>query len=271
MRARRSPPDPNLEVARATTRRVARTFGLACRILPAAVRDEVYRLYLVFRTLDDAVDHGRPGAEARIEAVERWARGGAAGSREARLLAEIDGRHPLPRSALVDFCRGMRDDLAARAIVTEADLDEYCYRVAGTVGVVMSAVLGTRAPAEREAAALGMAMQRTNILRDVDEDGARGRVYLPREALDRHGGDGAEGRERLMREQIARAEADYEHGLAGIRKLARGGRAVRAAAVMYREILRRIEQDGYGRSGERAVVSRRRKVALAARHGLRTR
>lgn len=271
MLGRRSPPDGNLEVARATTRRVARTFALACRILPAAVRDDVYRLYLVFRTLDDAVDHGQPGAEARIEAVERWARGCPPGSREARLLAEVDARHPLPRPALGDFCRGMRDDLAARAIVTESDLDEYCYRVAGTVGVVMSAVLGTRAPAEQEAAALGMAMQRTNILRDLEEDSARGRVYLPRETLDRHGGDGAEGREGLMRDQIARADADYEQGLAGVRKLARGRPAVRAAAVMYREILRKIERDGYGRSGQRAVVSRRRKLALAARHGLRTR
>src|SRR5918998_1691293 len=89
--------------------------------------------------------------------------------RVARLLAQVAGRHPVPRPALVDFCRGMRDDLEGRPLRNEEDLDRYCYRVAGTVGLVLAAVLGTRAPAEREAAALGIAMQRTNILRDLDE------------------------------------------------------------------------------------------------------
>lgn len=271
MRARRSPPDATLREARTTTRRVARTFALACRLLPAAVRDDVYRLYLVFRTLDDAVDEGQPGASARVEAVERWARGGPAESREARLLAEVDARRALPREALLDFCRGMRDDLDERPVHTDADLDRYCYRVAGTVGVTMAAVLGTRAPAEREAAALGMAMQRTNVLRDVEEDRVRGRVYLPRQAIDRYRGEGGEGREALVREQIVRADALYEEGLAGVSKLACGRRAVRAAGMMYREILREIERDGYGRSRRRVVVSRGRKLALAARHGLLTR
>ena len=265
-----SQPDAALREARSTTRRVARTFALACRLLPAAVRDDVYRLYLVFRTLDDAVDHGDPAAEERVAAVERWARGGAASSREAGLLAQVAERHPVPRPALVDVCRGMRDDLEGRALRSEEDLDRYCYRVAGTVGLVLAAVLGTKAPAEREAAALGMAMQRTNILRDLDEDGARGRSYLPDAA--RSGSSFAAratgARERLVRAQIARADADYELGVAGIAKLARGRRAVRAAAFMYREILREIERDGYGRSRARAVVPRRRKLALALRHGL---
>src|SRR5918997_607812 len=186
-----SQPDAALREARVTTRRVARTFALACRLLPTPVRDDVYRLYLVFRTLDDAVDHGDPAAEERVAAVERWARGGAASSREAGLLAQVAERHPVPRPALVDFCRGMRDDLEGRALRSEEDLDRYCYRVAGTVGLVLAAVLGTRAPAERE-----------------------------------------------------------------------------AAAFMYREILREIERDGYGLSRARAVVPRRRKLALALRHGL---
>lgn len=264
----RSRPDATLSEARATTRHVARTFALACRLLPAGVRDDVYRLYLVFRTLDDAVDEARAGAEARVDAVEGWARGGPAESREARLLAAVDSRRPLPRDALLDFCRGMRDDLAERAVISEADLDEYCYRVAGTVGVTMAAVLGTRGPAEREAAALGMAMQRTNVLRDVEEDRARGRVYLPREAIERHAGDHAGGFEELIREQIVRADALYDEGLAGVAKLACGRRAVRVAGVMYREILREIERDGYGRSRRRVVVSRARKLALAARYGV---
>ena len=270
--ARRSPPDVTLRRARATTRRVARTFSLACRLLPATVRDDVYRLYLVFRTLDDAVDEGEPDAAACVAAVERWARGAAPDSPEAELLAGIAARHPLPRAALVDFCRGMRDDLERRPILTEADFDAYCYRVAGTVGLTVAAVLGTTAPAEREAAALGMAMQRTNILRDLREDDAHGRRYLPTagsSGSDTSGPPGVHGDgDGLVRAQIARADAHYEEGMAGIPKLRVGRRAVRAAAAMYREILREIERRDYGRSPGRAVVPRRRKLTLVARHAL---
>jgi len=255
-----------LAEARRTTERVARTFALACRLLPRTVRDDVYLLYLVFRTLDDLVDHGRPEAEPRLVEVERWARGGRPGSREARVLHVVAGRHPLPRHAILDFCAGMRDDLEGRTIATEPELDGYCYRVAGTVGIVMAAVLGTRTPAaERHAAALGMAMQRTNILRDIDEDLATGRVYLASETLDRFGSFAPGAREALMRDQIARADALYDVGVEGIPLLQHGRRAVAAAAGMYREILRQIEREGYGREPGRAVVPRGRKLAVAGR------
>ena len=92
--------------ARDTTRRVGRTFAIACRLLPRALRDDVYLLYLVFRTLDDLVDERDPEALARIEAVERWSRGGDAVSRETEILASLASRHSLPGGALRDFCRG---------------------------------------------------------------------------------------------------------------------------------------------------------------------
>ncbi|HEV2819881.1 MAG TPA: squalene/phytoene synthase family protein [Solirubrobacteraceae bacterium] len=261
-------PDPVLAEARATTRRVARTFAVSCRLLPREVRDDVHRLYLVFRTLDDLVDHGHPEAQARVEAVEAWCADGTADSREAALLADLAARHPLPRDAVRDFCAGMREDLAGARLSTEADLDRYCYRVAGTVGVVMAELLGVgdREAALRAAAALGMAMQRTNILRDIDEDLAKGRVYLPREAIDRCGCTLDPGcREALVRDQIARADALYDRGVEGVDLLLRGRRAVGAAAAMYREILRQIEREGYGAQPGRAVVPRRRKLLVAAR------
>ncbi|HEU4656282.1 MAG TPA: squalene/phytoene synthase family protein [Capillimicrobium sp.] len=262
--------DGDLLEARATTRRAARTFSLACRLLPRDVRDDVYLLYLVFRRLDDAVDEGEPDAEERLAAVEAWAAGAAGrgpASREARVLEELARRHPLPRSAFADFCRGMRDDLERVPVETEDDLDRYCYRVAGTVGVVMAHMLGMRdaARALPAAAALGMAMQRTNVLRDIDEDLAVGRVYVPTATLGRLGGSLTPGeRERVLRDQIARADALYDHGCDGIPLLVRGRRAIRSAAAMYREILRQIERDGYGARPGRAVVPRRRKLVVAA-------
>jgi phytoene synthase len=258
------------EQARATTQRVARTFALACRLLPRGIRDDVYLLYLVFRTLDDLVDEGRPEAAARLAAVEGWCRGGVPATTEARILDELDGRHALPRDALLDFCAGMRSDLNHVSPRTEADLDRYCYRVAGTVGVVMTALLGVRdgadpAAARRAASALGIAMQRTNILRDLDEDAAAGRRYVSDDAVALHGPPVPGARAALLRDQIARADARYDEGLAGLPALACGATAIRAAAVMYREILRQLERDGLGAQAGRAVVPGRRKLVLVAR------
>jgi phytoene synthase len=257
-----------LAVARETTHRVARTFSLACRLLPRDVRDDVYRLYLVFRTLDDLVDDGVPCADERIAALERWCEGGPATSRETRTLAALDARHGLPRDALADFAAGMRQDLDGWRPVREEDVDAYCYRVAGTVGIVMAHLLGFNgdvAEVRRTASALGMAMQRTNILRDLDEDAASGRCYVAEETVGRFGPPVPGAREALLRDQIARADALYDEGLRGVPLLLRGRFAIRSAAAMYREILRAIERDGYGRRPGRAAVGTTRKLAVLAR------
>ena len=261
-------PRATVREARRTTNRVARTFAIACRFLPRACRHDVYLLYLVFRTLDDLVDEHRPEAAARVAAVAAWAAGRTQErTPEVDVLERVDARTPLPRASFAAFCAGMRTDLEEEPFATEADVDRYCYRVAGTVGEVMAAVLGTsdERTAWRAAAALGMAMQRTNILRDIDEDAAGGRLYLSQEAVFRFGTPVPGVREALLREQIARADALYEEGLAGVRLLSRGRAAVRVAAWMYREILRQIERDGYGARSGRAVVPRQRKLWIATR------
>src|SRR5829696_4000137 len=257
--------------ARATTRSVARTFALACRLLPRAVRDDVYLLYLVFRTLDDLVDERRPEAAERVEAVAAWGEGRpGVRTREVAALEALASRHPVPPQAMADFCAGMRQDIERATFATEAQVDLYCYRVAGTVGLMMAAILGMRDPARAQpaAAALGMAMQRTNILRDIDEDAAAGSSYVARETIGRLGPPEPGLREALVRDQIARAEALFDQGMAGIPELRQGRRAIAAAAAMYREILREIERGGYGAQPGRAVVSGRRKLAVGLRAAL---
>ena len=281
-----------LPEARQTINRVARSFSLAARLLPSQIRSDVELLYLVLRTLDDLVDvdvraggSTRDAAERRIAAAEAWATGetdsAAAASRELMILGDLARRHPeLPRDAVHDFLAGMRADLAGPQIATDEDATHYCYQVAGTVGRLMAAMLGVTPGREREAdraaRALGSAMQRTNILRDIDEDLANGRVYLSATSLRAHNIDpavtsgptsllGAD-RGELLRDEIARADAEYDEGLNGIRYLEHGGRSIRAAALLYREILRQIERDGYGaRRPHRPVVGRARKAALIAR------
>ncbi len=264
--------------------RVARTFDLATRFFPPAVRTDVRRLYLVLRTLDDLVDHADPRAAAATDELLAWTAGAEPASRETRLLADLAGRHPaFPRDAVADFAAGMRADLAGPAHRTEADLALYCYRVAGTVGRMMCAVLGVRddagAEADAGARALGGAMQRTNILRDLAEDGRAGRVYLPDDALREAGIDPVRAasvlagfptlpeptRRAIIAPQAERAEADYAAGMAAIGALANGRRAVGAAALMYREILRTIVREEYGGRRDRVVVSRGRKGLLLVR------
>ena len=286
-----------LPEARQTINRVARSFSLAARLLPNQIRNDVELLYLVLRTLDDLVDvdvraggSTRDAAERRIAAIEAWASGKGIGataanapevSRELLILDDLARRHPdLPRDAVHDFLAGMRADLAGPQIETDQDAAHYCYQVAGTVGRLMASMLGVAPSHEREAdraaRALGSAMQRTNILRDIDEDLANGRVYLSAASLRAHNINPAAAsgstslrdadRGELLRDEIARADTEYDEGLNGIRYLTHGGRSIRAAALLYREILRQIERDGYGaRRPHRPVVGRARKAALLAR------
>lgn len=268
-----------LPEARATITRAARSFSLAARLLPPPIREDVELLYLVLRTFDDLVDRaGTHPAHAavsdRLAAVEAWAAGLPLAvpvlTRETRILEELARRHPtLPRDAVTDFTAGMRQDLAGPVIGTEADLDRYGYRVAGTVGRLMAAILGADGTeADHAARSLGIAMQRTNILRDIDEDLARGRCYIPSETLAAHGIDGPlalrhADRRALLRDGIRRADDAYEIGIAGIGRLRHGRRSIVAAARLYREILRRIETDGLGaRRPHRAIVGRGRRVRI---------
>jgi phytoene synthase len=263
--------EESLPAAVEVTNRVARTFALAIRFLPAPIRRDVYLLYLVCRVLDDLVDTAQPEARRRIEEVRAWAAGGGpAAGREEDILADLFRRYPaMPRHAVVDFCDGQLDELNGTRIETEVDLDLHAYRVAGTVGLLMAGILGVSDGAAQGAArALGIAMQRTNILRDIDEDLNRGRVYIPARTMAKMGirDLARDDRTELLTLEIAIADRRYEEGLAGTRYLQQGGRSVRAAGVMYREILRQIEREGLGRiRPQRVSVSTRRKLWLAGR------
>ena len=202
----------------------------------APLRDDVYLLYLVFRTLDDLVDEGTPDAARARRGGRALVRTATAASDRARsrVLEDLASRHPLPRAALARLLRGHALGPRGRARSrTEAELDALLLPRRRDGRRRHGAVLGTTTTrgARPAAAALGMAMQRTNILRDIDEDGAAGRVYLAREThrpLRRAAVPGA--REALLRDQIARADARYDEGIAGIELLRDGpvrGRARR--------------------------------------------
>jgi phytoene synthase len=240
--------------------------------LPRELRTDVYRLYHVLRTLDDLVDDGCAEAQQRIDAVELWAADGWDETPETVILADLSLRHMLSSEPLLEFCQAMRHDMERVVIETEDDLERYCQRAGGAVGVMLAQLLGASHPdADRRMATLGRAVQRTNILRDIDEDLAHGRIYISRETIDRFGFPAPGAREPLFRDQIARAEALYEEGLAAIPLLARGQRGMGLCAGLYREILRQIEREGYGSNPGRVIVPAWRRRLLTAKHRLRVR
>ncbi len=246
------------------------TFAPGFRLLPSDISVDVERLYRVLRTLDDLVDEDRPQAQQRVEAVERWAHGQQADTPETHTLTDLSRRYPLSPQALIVFCDGMRHDITRATINTEDDLEAYCQRAGGSVGIMLAQLLGTTRPdGETKMATLGRAMQRTNILRDIDEDFAHGRVYIARTTIERFGPPIPGERQDLLRDQIARADALYREGLGTIPLLSQGRHAMGVSAVLYREILRQIERDGYGRKPGRVTVPAWRRRLLTAEYRLR--
>ena len=258
----------------------SKSFSLSSRFLPYEKRRAVWALYAFCRTADDIVDRTTAAAE-RLAAIDAW---------EAQLRAVYAGhasdpiyiafgdaidRYPIPLDAALDLLRGARMDITVTRYATYAELSDYCYLVASTVGVLMMPVLGatvSEAQASAYAITLGRAMQLTNIVRDVGEDAAMGRIYLPAEemALFRYTEDDLfagviDDRFRaLMRFQIQRARTLYCEAEPGIAKLLPESRyAVRLALHLYRSILDAVEANDYDVFGKRAFVPVYEKIRTA--------
>jgi phytoene/squalene synthetase len=187
------------------------TLAPGLRLLPSNVRSDVYRLYDVLRKLDDLVDDDQPEAAQRLDAVETWTHGEKTNTYETRILDDLAQRHELPKHALLEFCQGMRHDIARTVIHTEEDLELYAQRAGGSVGIMLARLLGSTHPeAETKMATLGRAMQRTNILRDIDEDATHNRLYIAQSTIKCFGAPTPGARADLIGNQIARADKLYE-------------------------------------------------------------
>jgi phytoene synthase len=271
------------EVARTTIAHHSKSFALASRLLEARTRDHTAVVYSYCRRVDDLVDE-RPGdggpAIAMLEAeLDDCYRGQPRDEMLAAFAAVVKARD-IPERYPRELVAGMAMDVDDTRYRTMAELHTYCYRVAGVVGLMMSHVFGVRGDrALVPAARLGIAMQLTNICRDVAEDWRRRRLYLPDELLARHGAAGLagdlDGRElprtalpalaAAVRELLALADTHYRAADRGIPDLPwRAALAVRAARSVYSAIGSRIAATGYDVSAGRAVVSRRRKLAHVA-------
>lgn len=272
--------EPDWKAVAATIRRHSATFYYGSLFFRGEARKGVWAIYAACRTGDDAVDvSSDPKGELERwwEGVERAYRARPQRPWEHGLAWALE-RWEIPQAAFADMRQGFASDLEPLSPQTLAELLLYCYRVAGTVGRMVTPIAGVcpgegGKEAEEAAIKLGQAMQLTNCLRDVGEDLAMGRVYLPVEVMDRYGISPQDLRAKavpqayvgLMRELAAVARKLYREGLEGLRYLRQGRAAIALAALQYEGILDKLERSGWNNLSSRASLKTYERLLLVPR------
>jgi phytoene synthase len=262
-------------------------------VLPAEKRRAIVAVWDFCRAVDDAVDEVEAESAAACE-IERWRKelaaafnGRLTATPQGSALAPVIREFNLPRAAFDALIEGVEMDLGSRRYETFEDLYQYCIRVASAVGLICVEIFGYEDAGTREYAThLGVALQLTNILRDVPVDLARGRVYIPQEDLRRHGcserdlaaeveraGSGVRSTavKAMLRAHGERAREYYRKAAAALPK--RDARRLVAAEIMgaiYRAILGRIERCDYDVFSEIVRVPRPQRALIAAATWART-
>ena len=251
-----------MEESRAITRKSASNLALAFVLLPKAKRDGMSALYAFCREVDDVADEeSRPVEERRAglaawrEDIARACAGKPPRFRVNQELQPVIARHRLPGALFDELIRGCEMDLDVKRYETFDDLEKYCYRVASVVGLLSIEIFGHTSPACRDYAIhLGQALQLTNILRDVGNDAARGRIYLPLAELKRHqvteaeilSGEFSPRFRKLAQTTASRARHHYARARATLPPEDR--KAMVAAELMgavYWRLLRKLEQNDF--------------------------
>lgn len=261
----------------------ARTFWLASHFLPPEKRRSAYALYAFCRVADDLVDRAASDSPAdvalRFGAYCRHLRETLANRPKGAVFRELHRAvrvHDIPAPVFQELLEAIASDCTPASYATWPDLYRYCEGVASTVGEMCTYVFGVtggdevRRRALTHARILGVAMQLTNILRDVGEDYRNGRIYLPREELIFYGireSEIAEGRitdnwRQFMKFQIERTRQLYAEAWTGVKMLEREGQlAIGAASVFYQGILDDIEKHDYNVFARRASLNALQKVS----------
>lgn len=257
----------------AITRQCSKSFYVATMLLPPTKRRAIRVLYAFCRRSDDLVDEASSDPTNHFACWVTQAAKQRIHHSDPILYAWQHLRHQyqLSEEVIADLLAGIQMDLTIDRYATFADLWLYCYRVAGTVGLLSMQIIGSAPGAEPYAIKLGVALQLTNILRDIGEDAQRGRIYLPQDELATYAitdqdiltNCNDERWQQLMRFYIQRTRTLYAEALPGISLLTRDSRyAVAAAAMLYRAILTKIEKNQYDNFHQRAFVPNHEKLSM---------
>ncbi len=264
----------------AITQARARNFYFAFLTLPKAGRDAICAVYAFCRLLDDIADGPMPRAQkqAAIAAARTDLSDALAGRARTPVyiaLADAVRRYSISERHLLEVAQGVEQDLHVTRYRTFTELREYCYLVASSVGLACLEVFGYHSPEARDAAVdLGIAMQLTNVVRDVAEDAAENRIYLPQDDLNAFGvgedeilaGRPTPALTRMLAFQGERAKEYYGRARALFKHLPRRSRPCPMVLFgVYRTLLEQIERNGYDVFTRRATLakSRRAQIALA--------
>jgi len=262
------------------TRRSSSNFYYAFMLLPAERRQALYSVYAFCRFVDDIADDQSAGSKP-AELLARWRDelervfNGSPAHPISRALAHNVRRFAIPRRYFEEIIDGVEMDLTRTRYATFEELRLYCYRVASAVGLVCIEIFGYRNPRTREYAEnLGIAFQLTNIIRDLSEDAARGRIYLPLEDLARfgvtedeilHGADNLELRS-LLESEVERARSFYAQAEQALAVEDRAAMiCAEAMRSIYRALLEQIASKDCGVIGRRLAISTPRKLYLVGR------
>lgn len=275
---------PALAYARQLTRTYSKSFYLATQFMPRAKREDVYAVYAFCRYSDNIVDAPRNRSREVLQSeLDQWRaelqQAYATGESQHPVLTifiPVLHRYGIPLQLPLELIDGVEMDLNIDRYEQFSQLRTFCYHVASVVGLMMTYVFGYHSrDAFPYAEELGIAMQLTNILRDVDEDWRlRRKIYLPMEDLRDFGvcEEDIDARRMtpalrgMIRAQVVRAHSFFDNAEQGIPLLHQEGRAaVRAASSLYREILREIERADYDVFVRRPVVSTSRKLRTLGR------
>ena len=267
-----------LGARRKFVRATASNFYYAFLLLPRAERRAIKDVYAFCRLLDDVVDEDQTGRNPYAE-LEYWRgeveaiyQGTPTSEFGEQLIPSIE-EFDLPKQPFLDLIDGMEMDLKWHSYQTFADLREYCYRAASTVGLICIEIFGYESARTREYAVnLGLALQLTNILRDLKEDTARGRIYIPVEDLERFGYSERDLRENLynapfielMKYEYARARSYFEKAAGSLPDQDRPSMfAAEIMGAIYKELLDQIPAVQFDVLRNRLAVSKSRRLRIA--------
>lgn len=273
--------DAAYDRCRRITKAEAKNFYYAFRTLPSIKRRAIYAAYAFCRLCDDLSDGDLPHEERidgfrRARAALSRARRGQFDTLVMTALGDAAGRFGIPWEYFEEIVDGVEMDLETTRYGTFVDLREYCYKVASVVGLVSIEIFGyEEAPRVRDYAVdLGIAMQLTNILRDIKEDAARGRIYIPQDEMRRAEysedeltrGVVNENFRELMAFQVRRGRERFESGRNLVQFLSRDSRACAAVLIgVYGSILDRIESANYDVFSQEIKLSAGQKLGMMAR------
>ncbi|GAC1394019.1 MAG: phytoene/squalene synthase family protein [Ktedonobacteraceae bacterium] len=282
------------DYCRRVTQRASKTFYWGSVFLPQPKRRAVWAIYALCRIVDDIVDEEMhpdtpqvghlSGSSTPKRELDYWRhalacvyqRGGGNENLVQIAWSDLLEHYPVPLAPVLELLDGVEMDLTINRYQSFDELYLYCYRVAGTIGLLTSPIFGYQdETALQHAVDLGVALQLTNILRDIGEDAKRNRIYLPQDEMQHFGYT----EDDLMREvvndafcelvrfQMARADNYYQRSQPGISLLSQDCRlAVRLSGTLYRGILDRIQLNSYNVFTKRASVPLKTKLAAASQY-----